>query len=74
MDVGYLLNHIKHCVCVLSLKWVMIMNIISPATIGIRALFILVFDLCSKMKMVQTMFWIYHRIEEIKTSTLVKTT
>ena len=75
MDVGGLPNHVKYCVSVLYLLWANI----STSPVGIpnnwyqSIWFKVVFDFCSKIKIVKIVFWPYHCLEEEKTSTLVKT-
>jgi hypothetical protein len=76
VDVGYLPNHAKYCLSVLSLQWANIRT--SP--IGIpnnwyqNIWFKVVFDFCSKIKMVKIVFWPYQCVEEEETKLLMKTT
>jgi hypothetical protein len=66
VDVGGLPNHIKYCVSVLSLKWAIIRT--SPVRIPNNwyqsIWFKVVFDFCSKMKVVKMVFWPYHRVDK----------
>jgi hypothetical protein len=58
VDVGGLLNHVKYCVSVLSLQWTKIRT--SPLGIPYNwyqsIWFEVVFDFCSKMKVVKIVF------------------
>ena len=75
VDVGNLSNHVKYCVSVLSLQWTTISTspIEFPNNWYKSIWFKVVFDFFSKMKVVKLVFWPYHRVEEEKTSILVKT-
>jgi len=75
VDVGGLPNHVKYCVSVLSLQWANIRT--SPVGIPYNWYqswwFKVVFDFCSKLKVVKIKFWPYHCVEEEETKPLVKT-
>jgi hypothetical protein len=74
VDVGGLPNHVKYCVSVLSLQWANIRT--SPVEIPYNWYqswwFKVVFDFCSKMKVVKIMFWPHHCVKEEETKPLVK--
>jgi len=76
VDVGSLPNHVKYCVSVLSLQWANFKT--SPVGIPYNWYqswwFKVVFDFCSKIKVVKIVFWPYHCVEEEETKPLVKTT
>ena len=69
VDVGNFSNHVKYCV--LSLQWATINT--SPVGFPYNwyqsIWFKVVFDFCSKMKVVKIIFWPYHRVEEEEMST-----
>jgi len=75
MDVGGLPNHVKYYISVFSFQWTNIR--ISPVGIPFNWYqswwFKVVFDFCSKMKVVKIVFWPYHYVEEEETKPLVKT-
>ena len=75
VDVGSLPNHVKYCVSVLSLQWANFKT--SPVGIPYNWYqswwFKVVFDFCSKIKVVKIVFWPYHCVEEEETKPLVKT-